>query len=202
MFRQRPKLYVIYVPGIKDDLLCVQSALIQLWRLQGVRPVMFVMPWSGPEAFAGKLARLVSKIDKYSQQGHSVCLVGASAGASAVLQAYSLRKAAVQSVAYICGKINHPESVSDRTYAQNPAFKVSLLQLQDLLEQFHSDDVRKFYSFYSPTDTTVPYVDTVLKGVTEQKLPAVGHMWAVLYALSFGSRKLLQALRSKSEEEK
>lgn len=187
--------YIIFVPGIRDDLLYVQSFLIQCWRFCGVRPVMLTMPWLGAEEFEPKLARLVSRIDNYWRQGHRVSLVGASAGASAVLNAYSQRNNEIESVAYICGKVNHPDTVSNKTYDQNPAFKTSMLQLQNTLSLFSKADKRKIRSFYSTADTTVPYMDTVIGGISEKRLPSFGHMWAILYALSFGSVRLLQALK-------
>ncbi|HSW80047.1 MAG TPA: hypothetical protein VLG47_04695 [Candidatus Saccharimonadales bacterium] len=155
---------------------------------------MFAMPWAGEEEFEPKFARLVSKIDNYRKLGHRVSLVGASAGASAVLNAYSIKRGEIQTVAYICGKINHPETVSGQTYARNPAFKTSMLQLQGNLASFVDSDKRKLTSFYSPADTTVPYADTVINDVLEQKLPSIGHAWAIVYCLSFGSRKLVRAL--------
>jgi pimeloyl-ACP methyl ester carboxylesterase len=152
------------------------------------------MPWAGSGAFEPKLSRLVSRIDTYRQQGHEVSLVGASAGASAVLNAYVQRKDDIQGVVYICGKINRPDTVSNGTYRHNPAFKTSLSKLQDTVGQLSAQDKRKLHSFYSPVDTTVPHADTIIESVPEQKLPALGHMWAILYALSFGSGKLLRSL--------
>ncbi len=187
--------YVVYVPGIRDDLFHVQLLLIQCWRLGGIRPVMLTMPWAGQEAFEPKLARLVSRIDDYRQRGYRVSLVGASAGASAVLNAYSQRRGEIQGVVFVCGKINYPNTVSAQTYAQNPAFKTSMQQLQCNLSLLVEADKRKLSSFYSPVDATVPYVDTVIDGVSEQKLPSLGHVWSILYALSVGSGKLLRALK-------
>lgn len=191
----RQKHYIIYVPGIRDDLLGIQSLLLQLWRLGGVHPVMLTMPWHGDESFKPKLSRLIAKVDDYQKQGHRVSLIGASAGASAILNAYVQRKDKINTVAYICGKINRPDTVSDRIYMRNPAFKNSLIMLQDSLMQLDAADKRKLHSFYSPADTTVPHADTIIKGVTEHRLPALTHLWAILYALSFGSGKLLHLLK-------
>lgn len=159
---------------------------------------MFAMPWSGKETFEPKLARLIAKIDYYRQSGNKVSLVGASAGASAVLNAYSQRKNKVDTVAYICGKINRPDTVSRQTYNNNPAFQDSLQQLQNTLSQLTPNDKKKLSSFYSAADITVPYQDTVIDGVQETKLPALRHMWAILYALSFGSPKLLHVLKKRA----
>lgn len=189
------KHYVIYVPGIKDDLLYAQTLLIQTWRFQSVQPVLLSMPWAGDGAFEPKFDRLIAMIDTYRQSGHKVSLVGASAGASAVLNAYAKRKDDITVVAYICGKINFPETVAPRIYTKNPAFKTSLHQLQETVRQLTTDNKTKLHSFYSPIDTTVPYSHTVITNVPETRLPRLRHMWAILYALSFGSRALLHALK-------
>jgi pimeloyl-ACP methyl ester carboxylesterase len=156
---------------------------------------MVAMPWAGQGVFEPKLARLVSRVDTYRQRGYRVSLVGASAGASAVLNAYSQRKEEVQGVAYICGKVNYPNTVSAQTYVQNPAFKTSMQQLQNNLSLLVEADKCRLSSFYSSADTTVPYADTVIEGILEQRLPSLGHMWSILYSLSIGSGKLLQTLR-------
>jgi hypothetical protein len=187
--------YVIYVPGIKDDAFYIQSLLIQCWRLWGIRPVMFTMPWLGEEEFEPKLSRLISKIDDYIHRGYRVSLVGASAGASAVLNAYAKEKGKIQSVAYICGKVNHLDSVSRRTYIRNPAFRTSMQQLQSTISHFDGRDKRALSSFYSPADETVPHADTIIEGIMEQKLPSLGHSFAILYCLSIGSRKLIYTLK-------
>ncbi len=181
------KHHVIYVPGILDDKLLVQSTLVRLWRLHGVRGHCHPIPWAGEEEWAPKFQRLLDEIDEFAGKGHTVSLVGASAGASAVLNAYAERSDKVTGVVFICAKVNAPETVSARTYARNPAFKTSLSKLQDNLKKLKAIDRAKLLSLYSPGDKTVPYAATVIPGVQERKLPALNHGKAILYTLSFGA---------------
>ncbi len=187
--------HVIYVPGILDDKLWVQSSLIRFWRLYGVHGHCHEIPWAGEEGWEPKFQRLLDEIDGYADHGHRVSLVGASAGASAVLNAYTERADKIHSLAYICAKINAPETVSQKTYAENPAFKASLEVLQDNLKKLTATDKAKIHSFYSPDDGTVPYAATVIKGVDESRLPALKHGRAILYSLSFGAPKLMRFLK-------
>lgn len=189
------KHHVIYVPGLGDDILHVQSLLIQYWRLFGVSPHMHAMPWAGDEGFDPKLQRLIERIDALHARGRRVSLVGASAGASGVLHAYIKRKDTVSGLVYICGKINHPETVSQRTYNANPAFKESVGSLAGVLAALQRGDKPEMLSLYSRADTTVPYRDTVIQGVREVQLPPVRHGWAIIYALSLGAPKLLYFLK-------
>ncbi len=187
--------HVIYVPGILDDKFWIQGMLIRFWRLYGVHGHCHEIPWAGPEAWQPKFQRLLDEIDRYADQGHRVSLVGASAGASAVLNAYVERRHKIHRLAYICAKINAPETVSDKTYTENPAFKTSLYQLQDNLKKLTAADKAKMHSYYSPKDGTVPYAATVIKGVDEARLPALRHGRAILYSLSFGFPKLKRFLK-------
>lgn len=187
--------HVIYVPGILDDKYRAQSSLVASWILHGVHGHCHEMPWAGEGAWEPKFQGLLDEIDKHRKQGHLVSLAGASAGASAILNAYAARKDDITGVAYICAKINGPETVEDKTYRENPAFKTALYALQDELKKLTDEDKAKFHSFYSPADTRVPYKATVIPGVAESKLPAMRHGRAILYAIGPGAGTLLAPLK-------
>lgn len=187
--------HVIYVPGIGDDLYRVQSSVIKLWRLQGVYPHFHAMPWLGSEVYEVKFQHLLELVNKLVDEGCRVSLVGASAGASAVLNAYAERPDRIAGVSYICGKINHPETVSERTYAANPAFKTSVEVLQGNLIKLSVASKSRVRSYYSLVDRSVPYEDTRIPGVEERALPAVRHGFAILYAITLGSPHLLSYLK-------
>jgi acetyl esterase/lipase len=190
--------HVIYVPGILDDIYRIQSSCVRLWRLHGVHGHCHEIPWAGAEDFQPKLQRLLDRIDYYKAQGHQVSLIGASAGASGVLNAYVERKDSITGLVYICAKINAPETVSDKTYAENPAFKTSLKALQNSLRQLTAADKTKIHSFYSPGDGYVPHAATVIAGVRESRLPSLKHVRAILYSITFGAHKLLAPLKQQA----
>lgn len=183
--------HVIYVPGILDNIYHIQSLAISTWRLHGIHGHCYPIPWAGTEAWEPKFKRLLAEIDRYADAGHKVSLVGASAGASAVLNAYVERKDKISGLVCICAKINAPETVSKKTYQQNPAFKESLEILQRNLPKLTAEDKAKMLSLYSPKDGVVPYLATVIPGVKEQQLPALRHGRAIIYALTFGSGRFL-----------
>lgn len=187
--------HVIYVPGILDDKFKVQSSLARLWRFHGVRGHCHEIPWAGNEAWEPKFRRLLDEINEYHSQGGRVSLVGASAGASAVLNAYSECPEKISGLVYICAKINAPDTVSRKTYSENPAFKTSLLELQRNLVELTDADKAKMLSLYSPADKTVPYAATVIPGVREVRLPRLNHGKAILYSLGPGAGKTLNFLK-------
>lgn len=193
------KHHIIYVPGIKDDFYKGQSVVVWFWWLWGVRGHCHAMPWFGQEAYEPKFARLLAQIDRYLEAGQIVSLVGASAGASAVINAYHARPGKINGVVTICPKINHPETVRESLHKSNPAFKTSLANLQVVLLTLTDHDKRKFLTVYSPGDDGIPYEDTVIPGVAEHKLPSLTHGYAIVYALTFGARYLIGFLKKQAK---
>lgn len=177
-----------------DDLLRFQGFLVWLWMIYGVRGHCLEMPWKGDEAYEPKLAKLLALIDEYVEQGHRVSLVGASAGASAVINAYVLRKNSIQSVALICGKINFPHNVEQSLYDNNPAFKTSMYHLQKSLRQLTHIDKSKITSYFSKIDRTVPYPDTVIPGVKAVPILPLRHPQAIIYSISLRSSRIVKQL--------
>jgi len=190
--------HVIYVPGILDDIYHAQGLAVAGWRFHGVHGHLHEMPWKGQEGYNPKLERLLALIDRYADQGHHVSLVGASAGAGAVINAYIERADKITGLVYVCGKINGPETVGQRIYTENPAFKTSLELLQANLMRLTSKDKAKMTSFYSPGDHSVPHTATIIPGVREQQLPAMGHGRSIVYSLTLGARRLLAPLKAQA----
>ena len=174
----------------------VQSTLIRSWRFHGVRGHCHAIPWAGEEAWQSKFQRLLDEIDEYAGQGHKVSLVGASAGASAVLNAYAERRDKVAGVGLYMCQGQCAGTVSARNLCQESGFQGSSLELlQGNLKKLTAADKAKMRSYYSPNDGTVPYATTVIKGVDETRLPALRHGRAILYSLSFGFPKLIRFLK-------
>jgi pimeloyl-ACP methyl ester carboxylesterase len=194
----RKQHHIIYVPGILDDYRH-QSWAVKAWRLHGVHGHTHVMPWAGHGAFEPKLQRLLQRIDELYESGHLVSLVGASAGASAVLHAYDRRKDKVHGVVCFVAKLHDPKAVSPKIYARNPAFKESLETLPTVLQKLTPADTAKMHSFYSPKDGSVTYEDTLIPDVEESRLPSLRHGQAIAYALTLGASRLLAPLKRLAE---
>ncbi|MGZ6005603.1 MAG: hypothetical protein ACXWLH_05675 [Candidatus Saccharimonadales bacterium] len=184
------KHQVIYVPGIQDDIYKIQSLALKTWWLYGIKVQLYEMPWAGAESFEPKLQKLLDLVDKYAESGKTVTLIGPSAGASAVLNAYVERKDKIHRVILIAAKINGPETVSDRTYDENPAFKTSLYLLQNNLKKLTTKDKAKIVSFWSPGDGYVPFEATTIPGVREEKLPSFKHGYSIFYSITLKAKKI------------
>jgi dienelactone hydrolase len=192
------KYHVIYVPGLGDNKYLVQGIFVWFWRLYGVKSVTRTMNWADGEAFEQKLTRLLTEIDEHLTKGHKVSLVGASAGAGAVLNAYAARQDQIAGVVSICGKILHPESVSDHTYRRNPAFKQSMLLLADNLKKLDQTHRERVLSLHPTFDPTVPVSDTKIEASREKTMKTAGHSMGILVALSFYGRTICKFLKHRA----
>lgn len=152
------------------------------------------MGWADKEQFLPKINRLLAKIDKLSKQGHDVSLVGASAGASTVLIAYSQRQD-VHAVVLIAGKVNNPETIDELTYKANPAFKESVFSVADSLRKLDIAKRRRIMSIHPLFDSTVPVIDTKIAGAVEKTIPVIGHRFSIFYTITFRGRLIANFIK-------
>lgn len=191
------KILGIYVPGLGDSRSRGQDKAIASWSKLGIDLAYMPLKWGDGEDFAPKLNRLTSEIDRlHAQSGDRIVLVGSSAGASAVLNAFAKRKSAIRAVVCICGKINNPSTIGEHIYKHNPAFKQSMQALPASLKQLTNDDRKLILSVHSLYDGKVPVADTVIDGTNEMTIHTVGHVLSIAYAFSFGKKRIEKFIRS------
>ncbi|HUS26472.1 MAG TPA: hypothetical protein VMY99_03940 [Nevskiaceae bacterium] len=189
--------HIIYVPGLSDSRADGQGLATKAWVLYGVKGHCLRMHWADGEPFAPKLQRLLDTIDELAAAGHTVSLVGASAGASAVLQAFAARKDTVAGVVCICGKIQHPETVRDAVYAENPAFMQAMKRLSTSLHSILPADRARILSIHPRADNSVPPEDTIIEGAVEKTIPTSGHARSIFYALTVGAPTVVGFLKAR-----
>jgi pimeloyl-ACP methyl ester carboxylesterase len=187
---------IIYVPGLGDAHLGGQRLLVATWRWWGVEPVVCQMKWGDGEPFAPKLARLLGVIDTYNAKGYVVSLVGSSAGASAVINAFAARKDAVSGVVCIAGKINNPEAIGKSYRRNNPAFVESAYLVQPSLDKLDFEaDRSRIQSRYAFLDPVIPKQDSEIAGGRNRMLPSIGHSFTIATQLLLGAPTFLQFLK-------
>jgi pimeloyl-ACP methyl ester carboxylesterase len=187
---------VIYVPGIGDHNPVFQQLAVNLWRFYGVRSWTVAMHWADQsEAWDEKLTRLLLAIDDRLSHGHTVSLVGVSAGASAALNAYAARASQISGVVIICGKINHPETIGPYYHRNTPAFVESVTKLQPALGRLITDERRHVLCLYSPFDKVVENRDSILAGAEIRRLRTPGHIFTNAFQLLFGAQAFLRFLK-------
>lgn len=189
-------LQIIYIPGLGDPRPAEQKMVTRIWKLYGITAHYYPLVWKDSQSFDLKLQRLISFIDELADSGNAVSLIGVSAGASAVLNAFAQRKDRVQSVICICGKINNFDSVSPDTFAHNPSFRESLAQVPRSLDAIDAAARNRILSLHPLFDATVPIDDTYIKGACNKLFPCVGHSLSIVYADTLGSCQIFNFLQS------
>lgn len=169
------KHVVIYVPGLGDNSVRARKLLVASWWLYGVRPVVHQMNWSDTQPFAQKFSALLTHIDHLATAGHRVSLVGESAGASAVINAFAARPETIHRVACICGKLGSPSNIHPSIYRHNPAFAESMQQLPASIADLGKEQLERIRSVHPLYDVTVPVHDTAIPGAESKTIPSFGH---------------------------
>ena len=188
--------HIIYIPGIGDHLTYGQDSGIQIFRLFGFVPHYLPLGWAIDDGFDVKLNRLSAEIDRLTGAGHQVSVIGTSAGASAVLAAYTQRPQLTGVIA-ICGKIHNPQTVSEHVYARNPDFKTAMGRVAGNLRLLtEADLVKNIMSIHPLLDLSVPPADTKIIGAKELTLPGWGHMSGIFVGVIFGAPFVAKFLHS------
>jgi hypothetical protein len=178
---------VIVVPGLGDNK-GKFSALAPLWKKwYGIELVVHLFPWYGKESFETRLQRLVQKIDTLSDQGYTVSLMGTSAGGSAVMNAYGLRKHKIHRVVNVCGRLRRGERVLptlEIAAIKSATFKESVLACESLLATLSPHDLRKIMTVRSFYDELVPTATIPVDGAHNIRILSVEHIISILLALT------------------
>ncbi len=187
--------HVIYVPGLGDPRYGKQGWALRLWSVYGVYAHYFPLIWGDGELFEPKFKRLINKIDEVYDQGHIVSLVGVSAGASAVVNAYAQRKDKINGVVCICGKLNNPQTMYPHIFIKNPAFKGSMEKLPSSLRKLSSAKRRRILSIHPLSDHSVPPADTIIPGAQEKRVISMGHVFTIATQITLGAPAFISYLK-------
>lgn len=178
----------IYIPGLGDKrkfLLWLQRQLIRGWRLYGIRAELFAVHWaSEASGFDDRLQQLLERIDEMTAAGHSVVLVGASAGASTALAAYATRKGTVRCMVCICGQLRGIKKVPDPALDPNPRFRASLEAMEKSVTTLLSEDRQRILTLRPRVDAVVQPDEAVLDGAVNVQMPVVGHLFGIGFAIA------------------
>lgn len=175
---------VIYIPGLADNKWESQYGLVNFWKVWGVTPVIFRMNWTRKQPFARKFSKLLDIVDELYEQGHRVSLVGVSAGASVAVNVFAARPRSIHRVVLLCGKLQHPETVSPYTYQANPAFRESMDMVEASLTTIKPKQRERIVSIHPLGDGAVPPSDTIIAGALEKTIPTFGHGASIFFGLT------------------
>lgn len=194
------KLHVLYVPGLGDASVAGQRLAVSTWQLWGVQAELVQMRWDDTEVWDSKLTRLLGRIDALVAEGVPVALIGASAGASAVMSAYALRASQVAGCVLLAGKVNNAHTIGTGYRQKNPAFVDSARQGEKSLASLSAGDLARILSRYSTHDQIVSKSDSHIEGATNEIVHTMGHALTIGSQLVFGAPSFLGFLKAAAKE--
>lgn len=180
-------LYLLYIPGLGDSKVTWQRRVVGTWRLWGVKSELVQMNWADGKPWQPKFDRLLRRIDSYHSQGYRVALVGASAGAAAVINAYAARRDKIQGCVIISGKVNFPDRIGERVRAENPAFITAAYDCQSALASLTANDRQRILSIYAVADELVHKSDSLIPGANNRRVVTIGHGFTIAFQIVFGA---------------
>jgi hypothetical protein len=177
--------HVIVIPGIGDHRSFGQDLVVKVWKLYGLETHFMALGWSEKHGYDAKQTRLLTLVDTLHAAGHTVSLVGISAGGSAVINAFAASDK-IHRVVCICGKLQRPDSIGKPYYNRNPDFEESMHRLASSYDKLGQDKRVRIMSTHPWHDNTVPIADTRVAGTLEKTLPGWGHISGIFFALTYG----------------
>lgn len=189
------RLYVIYVPGLGDENIAFQAKAVNLWRWFGVKPDIVQMNWSDIERWEAKRNRLLMRIDTARAQGFPVALVGASAGAAAVISAFAARQEDIVGCVIIAGKVNHPETIGDSYRQHAPRFVEAANDTPRALASLLPASRQHISSRYALIDGVVRRADSHIPGAHNKRILVFGHVFVIASQLLCGAPFFLHFLK-------
>lgn len=142
------------------------------------------MNWGDKQPWQPKFDRLLARIDELTLAGHKVGLAGASAGATAVINAFAARQDSLVGVVCIAGKINRPETIGERYARNNPSFLASANYCKASLASLDTKARKRIMSRYAMFDERVTKIDSRVPGGVNRLLLSVGHVPTIVIQIT------------------
>lgn len=154
------------------------------------------MHWADERSWEEKFQELLRHIDDLAFRGKIVGLVGASAGASAVINAYAARPKTVTGVVVIAGKINRPQNIREHYRHNNPSFVASAYAGEKSLAGLNANRRRRILSLYGLLDEVIVKKDSKISGAHNRLSPSIGHGATIATQIIFGAPYFLHFLKN------
>jgi hypothetical protein len=190
-------LHLIFIPGLGDQNPSLQRRAVNTWRWWGAEAELLPMHWADKEPWAPKFRRLLKRIDELDRAGKAIALVGASAGATAVINAYAARPDKIVGCVLIAGKVNRPDAIGQRYRDENPAFITSAYDCHQALKTLDAAARRRILSRYALFDETVYRPDSRIPGAHNRTVPTIGHVPTIATQITLGAPSFIHFLKHK-----
>ncbi len=158
------------------------------------------MLWQGAEQdLTPKLNRVIGLIDSYYADGYTVSLLGTSAGGSAVVNVFAMRKEKIHRVINVCGRLRKGKNVLpslEQVSRKSKSFYDSVIRCEENLKMFTSEDCKEILTFRPLFDELVPSSTVPVLGATNVLLPTIEHVLSIALAMTLYSSRIRRFLTS------
>jgi pimeloyl-ACP methyl ester carboxylesterase len=191
-------LRIIYILGLGDyRQLQNVNKVIKWW---GVESEIFRVNWGDGKPWDPKFKKLLKLVDRLSRQGNDVAIVGASAGATAAINAFAARKNKIVGIVLVAGKINRPQTISGRYAKQD--FITSAHRSARALATLSEADRRRVLSRYALLDGVVAKRDSLIPGARNRMAPTIGHGLTIATQFVLGPPGFIRFFKRLQQTEK
>lgn len=194
------KKVAIVIPGLGDgrkDL----SAVAKWWQNNnnwkikyGIETNVIAFGWAdSPQTLNNKLIDLNILIDNYYKANYKITLIGTSAGASAVFNAYYESRNKVGKLINVCGRLREGVNVTptlDQASRRYPLFKESVKKCEAKLNSLNREDLDKVLTVRAVFDEVVPSNTVILEGATNIVVSSVEHVLTIGLVMSVFSNRV------------
>lgn len=185
---------IILIPGLGDNVKYVKFLTKNWERRYNVK--LHIIPFGfngGFNEFEDRFKVFLNKVDEIIENGNKVSLIGSSAGASVVINAYCLRKDRINKVISVCGRLKDVNVKQRFYYPKNPltVFKESIALCEKNLLSLTQDDKKKILYFKPLFDDVVPVRTMIINGANYKRLFSFQHGINISFALTLMSEKII-----------
>ena len=186
----RERHLVLVVLGLGDQVGLLKFVTAG-WKSRGITPIIYPMGWYDGEGFKDKLEKLLAKVDSLQNNADRISLVGASAGASVVLNVFLERKMAIYKAVNVCGRLRPGTNLGIRGFdartKSSRSFRESVVLFSEKESQLNAADRKKILCIYPLLgDELVPRDTCVLEGANNISVPMGEHVFSIGFAMAFG----------------
>lgn len=171
---------LVIIPGLGDRG-WLYRFVKPLWALFGYEVHIFVFGWNNEQmAFKEAQNHLNTFIDGLG--GKKIYLIGVSAGGTAAVNALATNPALIIKLVTVCTPYRQVPGHKNELLVQSVNWAVRNLARMD------SKTKAKILSVHGLRDQIVPIKYSKSEGIQHELLPAIGHGFSILMALSLYSR--------------
>lgn len=184
--------HLVIIPGLGDDTKFLQFVTRNWQKKYGIIPHVISFGWKGKTAlFTARLENLYDIVQSLLQKGHTVSLLGTSAGGSAAINIYS-KFPEISYVINVCGRLRKGIDVYpslEQATKHHPIFTESILACENTIDRLISTDKDKI--LMRPLyDEIVPVSTMTIAGVTNKRIIAVEHVASMFIAMTLYAKSI------------